>query len=252
MIRLKSKEDIKILEEGGQILSNIIEELISKVKPGVVTSDLDSLAIELAKKYNAKCSFLGYNPSGHNAYPAALCASINNEVVHGLGNLERELKEGDIVGLDMGLEYKGLFTDMARTVGVGKISDEAKGLIKVTKRALQKGIEQVKNDVHIHKIGRAIQNYVEGNGYSIVRDLVGHGVGYAVHEDPMVPNFDTLTSQKLKTGMVIAIEPMVNIGTWQVVEKNDGWTIKTKDGKLSAHFEDTVVVLDNGYKILTR
>lgn len=255
MIKLKTQEEIEILAEGGAILAGIMRHLRTMVKPGVSTAELDAMAIELAKKSNAEPSFLGYTTTmTASPYPAALCTSINDEIVHAMGNLDRKLKEGDIVGLDMGLKYKNLYTDMAITVPVGKINSQAAQLVEVTQKALMKGINQIKPGNPLSAIGVAIDNYVQKYGYGIIKELVGHGVGYAVHEEPAVPNYKTssINSLKLKEGLVIAIEPMLTMGDWQVHFDDDGWTTRTTDGSLSAHFEHTVAVTKDGYRIITQ
>ena len=248
MIIIKTPKEIELMREGGEILAKVLREVSLRVKPGVSTQELDSLAEELIIKSKGKPSFKGYK-----GYPAALCASVNNEVVHGIPSSEKILKSGDIVGLDLGLEYKGCFTDMTITVPVGKVSKIAHKLIKVTKNSLTQGIRKIEPGNFISDISRAIQDYVERQGFSVVRDLVGHGVGREVHEDPPVPNFfdPNLESVKLREGMVLALEPMINMGSYEVEVLNDGWTVVTRDGFLSAHFEHTVAVTKEGYEILT-
>ncbi|MEK7211885.1 MAG: type I methionyl aminopeptidase, partial [Patescibacteria group bacterium] len=203
-------------------------------------------------------SFLDYGDS-KNPYPNTICISINDEVVHGISAPDRLLKDGDIVGLDVGMKYpvqgsaRPMFTDMAMTVGVGKVGKDGKKIIEVTRDALLKGLKEIKPGRAVSDIGRAIQTYAEKHGFNVVRDLVGHGVGYAVHEEPRVPNYydAKLESIKLKAGMVLAVEPMVTAGGWRVREGSDGWTILTADGSLAAHFEVTIVVTKKGYEILT-
>jgi methionyl aminopeptidase len=264
MITIKSAEEIKILAEGGKILGRILRDVAKMAVPGASTRDIDAFVAEEIKKAGGKPSFLGYG-NAKNPYPCAICISINDEVVHGIAMPEKILKEGDIVGLDVGMCWpscakasKGgpmrpMFTDMAATVGVGKIKKEGKKLIKVTREALSEGLKKVKAGGAVSDIGRAIQQYVEKHGFNVVRDLVGHGVGYAVHEDPRVPNYydPQMESVKLKEGMVLAIEPMVVAGDWRVRESGDGWTIVTADGGNAAHFEVTVVVTKKGCIILT-
>ena len=246
MIIIKSPQEIAIMREGGKILAKILKKVEKEAKPGVTTKELDEYAEKLALKYGSRPSFKGYNN-----YPSALCVSVNEEVVHGIPS-GRKLKEGDIVGLDMGIYYKGLCTDSAVTVGIGKISSKAERLIKVTEQALKYGIDVVKPEAHIGDIGFAIQSYVESQGFSVVRDLVGHGVGKNVHEAPQIPHFGRKGSGlKLKEGMTIAIEPMVNAGKYYVHQAKDGWTFVTSDGSLSAHFEHTMAVTKNGCEILT-
>ncbi len=254
MLTLKTKEEIGILREGGAILSRVLGEVAGYVKPGVTTGELDELAERLMREAGGEPSFKGYcTRKGGSAFPTAICASINHEIVHAPAISGRELRDGDIIGLDMGLKYKGYYTDTAITVGVGKISREAKKLLRVTREALLRAISEVKPGNHISDIGRAIQKHVEGYGFSVVRDLVGHGVGRQVHEDPQVPNyFDPhLKPVELVPGMAIAIEPMVNEGAPEVETLEDGWTIVTADGTLAAHFEATVAVTEKGNEILT-
>lgn len=247
MIIIKKPTEIAVLEEGGKILASIMKKLEEAVEPGVKQSDLDKLANQLARKSKARPSFLGYK-----GFPAGLCVSVNDELVHSPPT-DQSLQEGDIVSLDYGIWYEGYCTDMARTFGVGRITKKAAKLISVTKKALDLGIAQIKSGNHLGDISAAIQNYVESKGFSVVRELVGHGVGKKVHEPPQIPNFGQPGSgPELKEGMVLAIEPMVNLGTWKVKLLSDKWTFATADGSLSAHFEDTVAVTKNGYKILTR
>lgn len=247
MITIKTKEEIEILREGGKILAFILRNLSKDVNPGVRADYINSRAEELAKKYNAIPSFKGYN-----GFPASICVSINEEVVHGFP-FDKIFKAGDIVGLDFGLKYKGLYTDHAVTIGVGGIGNKEKEIINITKKALNVGIKAIKPDKKIGEISHSIQEFVEKKGYAIVRDLTGHGVGYKVHEAPQIPNFgDISDGPVMKPGMVFAIEPMVNQGSYKVQLQKDGWTFVTADGSLSAHFEHTVVVTKKGYEILTK
>lgn len=259
MSLIKTEEEINDLRAGGHLLAQILDAVIAAIKPGVSTGELNVLAEKLMREAGAEPAFLGYGArltkQGQNVggFPAVLCTSANEGVVHCIPSHERVLRDGDLIGLDIGIKYKGLFTDMARTVGVGTVSATAKQLMRVTKEALDLGIAQAKPGNTTGDIGHAVQTYVEGHGFSVVRDLVGHGVGHAVHEDPPVPNFGKAGSgAKLEVGMVIAIEPMVNEGGFQVKMLNDGWSIVTRDGKLSTHFEDTVVITKDGHEILTR
>lgn len=248
MITIKTPQEIKKLRQGGQILAKIIREVIRQIKPGISIFELDQLAEELIKKAGGRPSFKGFE-----GYPTAACISINEEVVHAIPRKEKILKEGDIVGVDIGLEYEGLYTDMARTVAVGRISKKTNRLLKVTQKALAIGIKQVKPGQTTGDIGQAIQHYVEKHGFSVVRSLVGHGVGHQVHEEPRLPNFGRKgEGEVLKEGMVLALEPMVNVGGSDVITKEDKWTIITADGSLSAHFEDTVAVTRQGAEILTK
>lgn len=247
MISIKTPEEIKIMREGGHILASILKELEKKVAPGVITRDLNILSEKLILKSDTQPSFKGYN-----GFPAALCVSVNDEVVHGVPS-NRELKEGDIVGLDLGILYKGFHTDMAVTVPVGKISPEAGRLMRVTKKSLKRAIARAKAGKTIGDLGQAVQTYVEGQGFNVVRDLCGHGVGCRLHEDPEIPNFGQRhKGPKLKEGMVLAIEPMVTAGDWKIKLSADGFAFKTKDGSLAAHFEHTLLVTRNGGEVLTK
>ncbi len=255
MVRIKTNTEIEIMAQGGHILSWVVDQVVSRVKPGVSTQELTELAEKLIQEKKAESSFKGYKAAwSETAFPSALCLSINNEVVHGLPIPSRQLKTGDIVGIDCGLKYQGLYTDMAVTVGVGRISNQAKELIAITRTALKEGIEQVKPGHHLSDIARAIEQTVTQAGYAVVTQLVGHGVGYAAHEEPQIPNYlgSNLPDVELKPGMCLALEPMVNLGKGGVSFSEDGWTVLTADNSLSAHFEHTVVVTTTGYRILTQ
>jgi len=254
MIKLKNQEQIELLRQGGKILAQVLAAVKKQIQPGVNTRELNEFAERLISDYGAKPSFKGYQASwAPSPFPSALCVSINEEVVHGLPIPNRVLYDGDIVGIDCGLEYQGLFTDMAITVGVGKVSAAASKLMQVTKECLSLAIKQVKNGRPLSAIGQAIQKHAEKNNLAVVRQLVGHGVGFAAHEDPQIPNYDEPRAAKIimQTGMVLAIEPMITAGDWPVETLPDGWTIVTKDGSLAAHFEHTVAVTDKGAEILT-
>jgi methionyl aminopeptidase len=247
MIILKSRPEIEKMRKSNAIVAAILEELGKKIKPGVKTIELDRLSEEMALKKGARPAFKGYR-----GYPYSLCTSVNSEVVHGMPS-ERELKEGDIISLDFGILNDGYYGDAAVTVPVGDITPEAGRLVKVTEEALYKGIAEVKAGNRIGDISAAIQGHVEAAGYSVVRDLVGHGIGKSLHEDPQVPNYGSGgRGIELKPGMVIAIEPMVNEGIYRVEILRDGWTVVTADGKLSAHFEHSVAITENGPVILSR
>jgi len=247
MIILKSRQEIEKMRKSNSIVAAILEELAKKIRPGVRTVELDRLSEEMALKKGALPAFKGYR-----GYPYSLCTSVNSEVVHGMPS-ERELKEGDIISLDFGILNDGYYGDAAVTVPVGDITPEAKRLLKVTEEALYKGITEVKAGNRIGDISAAIQGHVEAAGYSVVRDLVGHGIGKSLHEDPQVPNYGSGgRGIELKPGMVFAIEPMVNEGTYRVEILRDGWTVVTADGKLSAHFEHSVAITENGPVILSR
>jgi methionyl aminopeptidase len=251
-INLKSKTEIIVMREGGKILADILQLLASKIKAGVSGDEINELAEREIKKYNVISSFLNYKIyKGGIPFPASICFSVNDEIVHGFP-FGKILKERDIVGLDLGIKYSGLHIDSAITIGVGKINDTVAKLVKITKESLYKGIEQVKHGNRLGNIGFAIQNYAEKNGFSVVRDLVGHGVGRSIHEPPEVPNFGKKgEGMKLCAGMTFAIEPMVNEGNCKIKCDKDQWTIRTEDGKLSAHFEHTVAVTNDGCEILT-
>jgi len=247
MIILKSRPEIEKMRKSNAIVAAILEELSKKIRPGVKTIELDRLSEELALKKGARPAFKGYR-----GYPYSLCTSVNSEVVHGMPS-ERELKEGDIVSLDFGILNDGYYGDAAVTVPVGEITPGARKLLKITEEALYRGIAEIKAGNRIGDISSAIQNHVEAAGYSVVRDLVGHGIGKSLHEDPQVPNYGSGgRGIELKPGMVFAIEPMVNEGTYRVEILRDGWTVVTADGKLSAHFEHSVAITENGPVILSR
>jgi methionyl aminopeptidase len=255
MIKLKTKEEIEIMAEGGKILAEIIRRIGEKVKPGVVTSYLEDEALKIFKELGAKPAFLNYSPQGaKRPYPAALCVSINDEIVHGIPNENPQtLEEGDIVTLDSGVLYKGLITDHAITFPVGEISKENRKLLTVTRESLSSGIKAAVVGGRIGDIGSAIQKHGDNNGYGICDSLCGHGVGYEVHEDPYVPNFGRAgTGDVLEEGMVIAIEPMFTRGTDDVNCLSDGYTYVTSDGSNSAHFEHTVAITKDGPIILTK
>lgn len=249
---IKTEEQIKIIREGGKILAKVLEKTAQKVKPGVSTYELDKYAFDLIKEAGGEPAFLNYKPEGSlKAFPASLCVSVNNEVVHGIPSKNKILKEGDIVSLDLGLKYKGFYTDHAITVPVGKISKKDEQLLKDTKKALEIGIWAARGGETVGDIGHAIESFVNRK-YGIVRELAGHGVGIKIHEDPYVPNYGKKgKGQKLIPGMIIAIEPMVNIGKDNIVSSSDGWTIKTADGSRSAHFEHTILITDGDAEILT-
>jgi len=252
MIHLKNKEEIEKMRSASLIVVEALEKLKDSVKPGVSTWDLDRMAEELALKKGAKPAFKGYSD-----YPGSVCFAVNSEVVHGIPSKKKVLKEGDIVGLDFGVNLDGFFGDSAVTVPVGEISSMAQKLLKVTEASLLKGIDEATPKNRLFDISRAIQSYVEAEGFSIVRSFVGHGIGTKLHEEPQVPNFvpengSHAKGVKLKPGMVIAIEPMVNIGRPDIKILSDGWTAVTVDGTLSAHFEHTVAVTQDGPVILTQ
>lgn len=266
-VTIKTLQEIEILRQGGKILAQVLRAVGKQAKAGVITKDLDDLAEKLIRQAGGEPAFKGFAEKSMPPFPTTLCTSLNDEVVHAPAVPGRTLKDGDLLKLDIGMRWpcrqvesykvhkveNGLYTDMAMTVPVGKVSREAQGLMKVTREALMAGIKQVRPGKHTSDIGKAIQEYAEKYGFSVVRDLVGHGVGYAVHEAPEVPNFwqAGMHDCELKTGMVICLEPMVNIGACQVSFSDDGWTVCTSDCSLSAHFEHTVIVTDKGAIIAT-
>jgi len=251
MISLKSAREVEIMRRANVIVAEILEALKKKVAPGVTTLELDALAEELTYKKKAQPAFKGYTMVGRT-YPRSLCTSINEEIVHGIPS-ERELKEGDVVGLDFGVICEGFYGDAAVTVGVGKVSEEARRLMQVTEEALYKGIEQLREGNRLGDLSAEIQKTVEDAGYSVVRVFVGHGIGKKLHEEPPVPNYgERDRGLRLREGMVLAIEPMVNAGGCDVEIKEDGWTAVTKDGSLAAHFEHSVAITKDGPYILSK
>jgi methionyl aminopeptidase len=244
---LKSSQEIEKMRNAGKIVREVLELVRAQVMPGATTFDLEKAAETRLKELGVKAAFKGYH-----GYPCVLCTSVNNEVVHGIPSPKRVLKEGDIVSVDCGVVVDGYYGDAAITVPVGAIAPEAERLLKVTEESLKAGIAAVKPGATLGDVGAAVQGVVEGQGFSVVRDFVGHGIGTAMHEDPQVPNFgEAGHGMKLKVGMVIAIEPMVNAGRPDVQVLDDGWTAVAKDGSMSAHFEHTVAVTANGARILT-
>lgn len=247
MIKIKSHSEIENMKAAGAIVAETFELLKEAVKPGVTTLELDEIAAKHIKKCNAKASFKNYN-----GYPKSICTSVNSQVVHGIPNRNTVLKEGDIISIDIGACYKGYHGDSAKTFGVGKISDDAQKLIDVTRQSFYEGIKAANPGNRLYDISSRIQEYVEDNGYSVVRALVGHGVGSMLHEAPEVPNFGVAgRGVRLISGMTLAIEPMVNVGTYHVNTLSDGWTVVTADGKLSAHYEHSVLISENGCELLT-
>jgi len=246
-ISIKTPDEINILRDAGKILAGIIQELKSSLTSGNTTKEIDALAEEVIRRHDVKPAFKGYR-----GFPGCVCVSINNEVVHGIPR-HKAIKNGDIVSLDVGIIHKDYFSDTAVTVGIGKLDDELKKLLKVTEEALYQGIDQARVGHHLSDISHAIQQHVERNHFSIVREFVGHGIGKNLHEDPEIPNFGPAhNGPVLEAGMVFAIEPMVNLGTWQTRILEDGWTVVTADGKPSAHFEHCVAVTKEGPQILTK
>jgi methionyl aminopeptidase len=247
MIILKTPEQIEGIRESCKIVAYVLSELEKLVKPGVTTAGLNRIAEELTRERGGYPGFKGYR-----GFPFSICASVNEQIVHGFSN-DKPLKEGDILSIDFGVLKNGWYGDSALTIPVGEISEETKRLLNVTETALQKGLFNARPFKTIGDISWAIQNYVESKGLSVVREFVGHGIGKDLHEDPQIPNFGKQgEGMMLKAGMVIAIEPMVNLGTYETKTLSDGWTTVTKDGKLSAHFEHTAAITENGPEILTK
>ena len=247
MIVCRSHAEIERLRAANQLVARVLAELEAAAVEGVSTEDLDRLAERLVRDGGAEPAFKGYR-----GYPATLCASINDEVVHGIPSPRRVLKAGDVISLDMGVRLNGFYGDSAVTVPVGKVTPEAERLLQVTKTALDRAVAAVKAGARVSDIGAAVQSYVEANGFSVVREFVGHGIGTSLHEEPQIPNYGTAgRGPRLQEGMALAIEPMVNAGKPAVKVLGDGWTAVTKDRALSAHFEHTVVVTDDGCRVLT-
>jgi len=251
VILIKSKKEIDYIRESCRIVAETLQLLKANVKPGITTLELDKIAEDYIRSNNGLPAFKGYSQGGAPGFPGSICSSVDDEVVHGIPS-SRTLKVGEIVSLDIGVLKNGFFGDAALTVAVGNISDDKTKLMEVTERSLQLGIEQAIAGNKVHDISNAVQVYVEANGFSIVRDLCGHGVGKFLHEDPSIPNFGRKgTGPKLKNGMTLAIEPMVNAGKYDVIAAKDGWTIITADGSTSAHFEHTILINNNLPEILT-
>lgn len=247
MTNIYIEKEIKVLRDGGKILAKIMKEIVKKVKPGITTKYLDKVAEDLILKFGTESSFKGFNN-----YPAGLCTSVNEEIVHALPS-NRILKNGDILSLDLGIRFKGYCTDLAITIPVGKIDKKTKKLIEITKKSLELGIKQAKIGNHLEDIGWAIQNYVEKQGFNVIRDLVGHGVGKNVHEDPQILNYGQKGEGiELKEGMILALEPMVCMGSYKIEKCEDGFGYRTKDHSLTGHFEHTIAITKRGPMILTK
>ena len=247
-IEIKTKNEIDKMRMAGRVVGEVLQKLSGMIKPGITTKEIDAFAEKYVRLLKMVPAFLGYR-----GYPASACISINDEVVHGIPNASRALKEGDIVSVDIGVIYEGYYGDAAKTYAVGSISDTAEKLLKITELSLQKAIEQILPGKRLGDVSYAVQKTVENAGFSVVRDFVGHGIGRAMHEEPPVPNFGKAnTGVKLQAGMVLAVEPMVNSGGYEVNILDDGWTVVTRDGSLSAHFEHTIAITENGNEILTK
>ncbi len=246
-VSIKSTREIELMKEAGRLLEITHKEMEKALKPGMSTMDINRIGEEVIRSFGCIPSFLNYN-----GYPASICVSVNDEVVHGIPNKNHIIQEGDIVSLDAGLIYKGYHSDAARTHAVGEVSREARQLMEVTKQSFFEGIKYAKAGHHLHEISAAIGAYAESFGYGVVRDLVGHGIGTHLHEDPQIPNFaQKRRGIRLAPGMTLAIEPMINAGTWKVAWLDDDWTVVTEDGSLSAHYENTILITDGEPEILT-
>ena len=250
-IVLKSLSEMEKMRAANRVVCTVLDEIEAMVKPGLTTWDLEARARELVEEFKVRPAFLGY---GDPPFPAVCCISPNEEVVHGIASEERVLKEGDIVSVDFGVEKDGFYGDSARTIAVGKISKTAQRLMDVTRESLERAINKCEAGNRLNDVSGAVQEHVEKNGFSVVRAFVGHGIGKRMHEDPPVPNFlGHGRNPRLKVGMVLAIEPMVNEGSYEIeVDPKDQWTARTKDGKLSAHFEHSVAITENGPRVLSR
>lgn len=247
MVTIKSHREIDLMRKAGKLLAQTHEEMAKAIKPGMSTWEIDKIGEDIIRSFGCIPSFLNYN-----GFPASICVSVNDEVVHGIPDRKRIIKDGDIVSLDAGLIYEGYHADAARTVMVGSVSEEARLLIERTKQSFFEGIKYAKAGNHLHDISNAIGDYCESFGYGVVRDLVGHGIGAKLHEDPQIPNFrQRRRGIKLQAGMTLAIEPMINAGTYDVYWQDDDWTVVTEDGSLSAHYENTILITDGEPEILT-
>jgi len=253
MAIIKSTKEIEKIREGAIILAEIMEKIEEAIAPGKNTWEIDMLAEKLILACGGVPAFKGYGGDSSNPFPATICASVNNEVVHGIPLQKVILKDGDLFKVDIGMKYKGFFTDMARTFAVGKISIEAQKLLDVTAQSFWEGIQQMGAGKMLSGYSKAVQKYVEKQGFSVVRNLVGHGVGKKLHEDPQIPNYyyKHYADLRLKAGMVLALEPMINAGAFETKIGADGWTFVTSDGSLSAHYENTIVVTETGVEVLT-
>lgn len=247
MVTIKSKSEIEKMREAGRLLDLVHREMAKHIEPGISTMELNNIGEKTIRSFGCIPSFLNYE-----GYPASVCISVNDRVIHGIPNKHEILREGDIVSLDCGLIYQGYHSDSARTYGVGKISDEAQKLIDVTKQSFFEGIKLAKAGNHLYDISGAIEDYVVANGFTCVKDFVGHGIGTKMHEEPSIPNFhQRRRGMKLEPGMTLAIEPMVNVGDWHVCILDDDWTVVTEDGSLAAHYENTILITEGEPEILS-
>jgi len=252
-ITIKTEAEIAIMRKAGKLLAQVMACLAEEVRAGKTTLEIDELAEKLILEGGARPAFKGYG-GGKNPFPATICASLNNEVVHGIPSAEQVLKEGDIFKIDIGLQWEGFFADMARTFAVGEISKEAQQLIEITQQAFWQGAKQLKAGAFLSAYSKAAEKVVLDAGFAVVKNLVGHGIGKKLHEDPQVPNFfeKKFPDCKLQAGMTLALEPMVNVGDFETVLGSDGWVFETADGSLSAHYENTILITEKGIEVLTQ
>lgn len=252
MIPIKSKKEIEKMREGGKILASVMDAVLDIIKPGVNSLELDELAEKMIREKGGIPAFKGYGGPA-NPFPATLCVSFNDEVVHGIPKKDKIIKAGDVVKIDVGMTFQGMNTDMARTVAVGNVDEQARKLIRVTEESFWEGIKCLKAGSKLSEYSRKTQNHIEKNGFSVVRNLVGHGIGEEVHEDPQIPNYYNrkFMDVTLESGMTLALEPMVNAGALETVLGHDGWVFKTQDKSLSAHYENTILIMKEGVEVLT-
>jgi len=255
MVSIRNNKEIEKIRESCKRLALVMKEIGKNIKIGVDTLSLDKIAENAILELGGIPAFKNYGSEIGKPYPASICASLNDEIVHGIPSEKIIIKEGDILKIDVGMKYDGMFSDMARTFAIGKIEKKAQKLIEITEKSFWKGVSKIKNGAMLSDYSKVVQKYVELNGFSVVRDLVGHGIGTELHEDPQIMNYweeEYYQDLKLRTGMVLAIEPMINEGSFHSKIEKNGWVFKTKDGKLSAHYENTVLVTDDGYEVLTK
>jgi len=254
MVSIKSNQEIEKIKESGRRLAVVMDGIKKSIEAGISTLALDKIAEENILRLGGIPAFKNYDGESGKPYPASICASLNDEIVHGIPAEDVILSEGDVVKIDIGMKFGGMFSDMARTFAVGKISNIAKKLKETAEKSFWEGVSKIKNGAMLSDYSRTVQRYVEYNDFSVVRDLAGHGIGKELHEDPQIPNYynGNYRDLKLKTGMVLALEPMINEGSYHSVVEKNGWVFKTRDGKLSAHYENTVLVTNEGYEVLTK